>query len=106
MKLIIGNMSLKMQEFLKNNHFNQKIMMINKMCNVKTIKENVDVIIPFSDINNLGIVNNTQVHIPELIMSLNVKKISYGNIKAKNYLENICQQYLIPLEYLNIMFDK
>ncbi len=102
MKLIIGSMNPKMKEFLSKYDFNSKIMLISKMCNVKTIKGDVDIIIPFSSINNIGIVNNTHVHIPELIMSVNVKSITYGNINNKNYLESIGTSYQIPIKYLDL----
>lgn len=102
MKLIIGNMSSKMKEFLQKYDFNSKIMVINKMCNVKTIKDDVEIIIPFGYINEHGLVNNTQVHLYELIFSVKVKKIIYCNLKAKTILESISNNYKIPIEYLDL----
>ena len=102
MKLIIGIMDNRMKNFIKMNNFNSKILVINKMCNIKTIKEEVDIIIPFGFINEYGIVSNTAVHIYELIMSVKVNKIYYGNITNKQILEKISNEYQIPVEYISI----
>ena len=56
------------------------------MCNVKTIKGEVDIIIPFAKIEPNGLITNTQVHFEELLMSVNVKSIKYGNPHAKSCL--------------------
>lgn len=102
MKLIIGMMDNRMKTFIKNNEFNSKILLISKMCNVKTIKEDVEIIIPFGIINENYIVSNTLVHIYELIISLNVKKITYGNILNKNVLEKISNEFNIPVHYIDL----
>ena len=41
MKLIVGNMSNAIKDFIKRNNFTEHVLVINKMCNVKTIKEPV-----------------------------------------------------------------
>ena len=102
MKLIIGMMDNRMKTFIKNNEFNSKILLISKMCNVKTIKEDVEIIIQFGIINGNYIVSNTLVHIYELIISLNVKKITYGNILNKNVLEKISIEFNIPVHYIDL----
>ena len=102
MKLIIGIMDNRMKNFIKTNNFGSKIMLINKMCNIKTIKDEVDVIIPFGFINEYGLVSNTSVHIYELIMTLNVNKILYGNITNKTILEKISKEYNISIEYISL----
>lgn len=102
MKLIIGNMSIKLRDFLKKYQFEDRILVINKMCNVKTIKGSVDVIIPFGNIESSGLITNTQVHLAELLMSLDVKIIKYGNIKAKEKIEKIAEMYDIPTVYLDL----
>lgn len=102
MKLIIGVMDNRMKNFIKTNNFDSKIMLINKMCNIKTIKDDVDVIIPFGFINEYGIISNTAVHIYELVMTLNVKKILYGNISNKMLLDKLSNEYNIPTEYISL----
>ena len=54
MKLIVGNMSNAIKDFIKRNNFTEHVLVINKMCNVKTIKEPVDVIIPFGYLTDVG----------------------------------------------------
>lgn len=102
MKLIIGNMNNLMKTFLKNYDFNSKILVINKMCNVKTIKEDVDIIIPFGYITDTGLVSNTLVHIYELIISVNVNKIIYANPKCCDILNKISLEYNIPVEFIDL----
>ena len=51
MKIVVGSMSTKLQEFLRKYQFNSRVTVIHKMCNVKLIKEPSDVIIPFGVIN-------------------------------------------------------
>ena len=102
MKLIIGIMDNRMKNFIKINNFDSKIMLINKMCNIKTIKDEVDVIIPFGFINEYGLISNTTVHIYELVMTLKVNKILYGNISNTLILEKISNEYNIPVEYFSL----
>lgn len=102
MKLIIGIMDNRMKNFIKMNNFNSKILIINKMCNIKTIKEEVEIIIPFGFINDYGLISNTAVHIFELVMSVKTNKIYYGNIANKNILEKLSNDYQIPIEYISI----
>lgn len=102
MKLIIGIMDNRMKNFIKVNNFDSKIIVINKMCNIKTIKDEVDVIIPFGFINEYGIISNTSVHIYELIMTLKVNKILYGNISNKIILDKISNDYSIPVDYISL----
>lgn len=102
MKLIIGNMTYKMQEFIKSHHFSSKMLVINKMCNVKAIKVPVDVIIPFAKVELSGLLTNTQVPIEELLMSVTVKKILYGNQKAGFLIEQIAKKYHIKAEYFDL----
>lgn len=101
MKLIIGNMSDAMKNFIKQNNFVEHILVINKMCNVKTIKEPVDVIIPFGYLNDTGLINNTLVHLEELIMSIDVKSIKYGNNINKEKIKLIGLKYNIPIDYID-----
>ncbi len=102
MKLIIGIMDDRMKNFIKVNNFDSKIIVINKMCNIKTIKDEVDVIIPFGFVNEYGIISNTSVHIYELIMTLKVNKILYGNISNKIILDKISNDYSIPVDYISL----
>ena len=102
MKLIVANMSYRLRDFIKKYQFTSKVMVINKMCNVKTIKEIVDVIIPFGKVENNGLISATQVHLEELLMTINVNKIIYSNPKAENELTNIANKYGVKLEYLDL----
>ena len=102
MKLIIGIMDNRMKNFIKVNNFDSKIIVINKMCNIKTIKDELYVIIPFGFINEYGIISNTSVHIYELIMTLKVNKILYGNISNKIILDKISNDYSIPVDYISL----
>ena len=101
MKIVVGSMSTKLQEFLRKYQFNSRVTVIHKMCNVKLIKEPSDVIIPFGVINEYGLVSNTQVHLEELLMSVDVKKIIYGNIRAKNKIEEIANRHQVETVYMD-----
>ena len=102
MKVIVGMMDNRLKAFIKRYHFSSKIIVINKMCNVKTIKGEVDVIVPFGKVNDKGLVNNTMVHFEELLMSLNVLTIKYGNLTAKPYYEEVAKKYGIACEYIDL----
>ena len=93
MKLIVGNMSNAIKDFIKRNNFTEHVLVINKMCNVKTIKEPVDVIIPFGYLTDVGLISNTLVHLEELIMSVDVKSIKYGNKVNREKLDLIGKKY-------------
>lgn len=102
MILIIGNVDSKMTKFLKKEHLKEKTLVINKMCNVKYLNEAVTVIIPFDVINKYGIVNNTMVHLEELIITLNVLKIYYGNDQNTLYLDKLKKIYGVSFEKINV----
>lgn len=95
-------MNDKMKNFIIKNNFTDKILVINKMCNVKTIKEHVDLIIPFGYINEFGLISNTQVHLEELLMSIPIDIIKYGNKSIKNEMIKIENNYHIPTELINL----
>lgn len=103
MKLIVGNMSPKLREFIKTHQFDGKIIVINKMCNVKAIKNKVDLIIPFGKVEENGLITNTQVHLEELLMSVDVNVIFYGNKFAKNKIETIANKYNIEAHYVDFI---
>lgn len=103
MILLIGNMDNRIKEFIKNAKFTKRMMMINKMCNVKTIKEDVDVIIPYGIINQFGLISSTNVHLEELLISLDVRKLYYTNPYNKPILERLKQKYHFDLIYLEIV---
>lgn len=102
MKLLIGNMDNKMKEFIKHAKFTERMMMINKMCNVKTIKEDVDVIIPYGIINQFGLISSTHVHLEELLISLNVRKLYYTNSFNTTILERLKTKYHFELFFIPI----
>lgn len=89
MKIIVGNMTHKLREFIKKYHFTSKIIVINKMCNVKTIKGEVDIIIPFAKIEPNGLITNTQVHFEELLMSVNVKSTNMEILMLNLHLKKL-----------------
>ena len=101
MKLIVGNMSNAIKDFIKRNNFTEHVLVINKMCNVKTIKEPVDVIIPFGYLTDVGLISNTLVHLEELIMSVDVKSIKYGNMVNREKIDLIGKKYGIPVEHID-----
>lgn len=102
MILIIGSMDKRLQQFIKNNNFSEKFQVINKMCNIKTITQNVKVIVPFQIVLKNGIVSNTAVHLEELIISLNVDKIIYTNIYNKEVMDYFTRVYNVKTEYLDL----
>lgn len=102
MKLIVGNMSSRLQEFIRKHHFTNRIMVINKMCNVKIIKDEVDIIIPFGYVLDNGLINNTMVHLEELLMSVDAKSIKYGNSFHEEKLIEIANKYNVPIERIDL----
>lgn len=102
MKLIIGNMSPRLQEFIRKHHFTSCTMVINKMCNVKVIKDEVDIIIPFGYLLDNGLISNTMVHLEELIMSVDAKSIKYGNPSYEEKLIEVANKYHVPIERIDL----
>lgn len=102
MILIIGNMNKRITEFIKKSKFTERMKVINKMCNVKYIKEEVKVIVPFEIILNSGIISNTLVHLEELIITLNVKEIVFTNSYNNNMMNILSNRYNVPIKYINL----
>lgn len=101
MKVIVGNMNPKLREFIRKSKFTSRVIVINKMCNVKTIKGDVDIFIPFGLMMKNGLIQNTEVNVAELIMSLNVKTLYFGNSKNKDEFEKYAKLYDINLVFLD-----
>ena len=102
MKLIVGTMNPKMKYLIKTSKFNDKVLVISKMCNVKAIKGSVDLIIPFGKIENNGLITNTLVHLEELLMSVKVNIIKYGNPNNRTEINRISNLYNVPSVFINL----
>lgn len=102
MKLVIGMMDQRMRVFIQKSQFTERMMLINKMCNVKLITEPVEVIIPFGVVMNSGIVSNTMVHLEELIITLNVIAIQYGNSANHETMDYLGKTYQIPITFIKM----
>lgn len=102
MILIIGSMDRRLQDFIRNSKFHEKVLVISKMCNIKTITQNVKVLIPFQIVLKNGIVSNTAVHLEELIITLNVDEVIYTNIYNKDVMDYLERTYNVKTTYLNL----
>lgn len=98
MILIIGMMDNKMRKFLTSHRFEDKVKVINKMCNVKFIKEDVKVIIPFGFVTEKGLVSNTLVDLYELLISLNVLEVIYHNSYNEKIIYKICNELNVSVK--------
>ena len=101
MNLIIGNINQEMKTFIRNHNFKANTLVINKMCNVKYLTDAITLYIPFGIINRFGLVSDTMVHVEELLISLNVKKIYYGDVRNKEILNKLSNMYCVEIELLN-----
>lgn len=90
-----------MTKFLRKQNFTEKTLVINKICNVKYLTEPVVIYIPFGVINKYGIVNNTMVHLEELLITLNVLKIYYGDERNIEYLNKLKDIYGVDFIKIN-----
>lgn len=99
MNLVIGIPNKETIEFVRKMNFKDKTIIINKICNIKFLTENVDLYIPFKKINRVGLVDGTMVHLEELIITLNVKKIYYSN--SEEYIQKMSKRYNVEIEKLN-----
>lgn len=102
MILIIGTVDRKLQDFIKKSKFHQKVLVINKMCNVKTITQNVTILIPYQIVLKNGLVSNTAVHLEELIITLNVDEIVYTNIYNKEIMDYFSKTYNVKTMYYDL----
>lgn len=101
MNLVIGNVDYQMTKFLRKQNFTEKTLVINKICNVKYLTEPVVIYIPFGVINKYGIVNNTMVHLEELLITLNVLKVYYGDERNIEYLNKLKDIYGVDFIKIN-----
>lgn len=102
MILIIGNLNKRTTDFIKKSTFSEKMKIINKMCNVKYIKEDVKLIIPFEIVLKSGIISNTLVHLEELMITLNIKEVIYTNSYNNKVMEFLSNRYNIRIKYLDM----
>lgn len=101
MTIVIGNLDNNMRMFLKKYIINDQIILANKICNIKYIKTPVNIVIPFSKIISSGLLSGTMVHFEELLITLDVKKVYYGNYNNKELMDKFSKSYNIETEYLN-----
>lgn len=102
MNIVLGNMNENIKSFLKKEKIKSPTLVINKMCNVKYITDPIRIYIPFGKINNAGLLENTMVHIEELIITTNVIKIYYGDKRNDEFFKRIKDIYKVDVERLNI----
>lgn len=98
MTLVIGNNDLRMFEFLKTQKIDDNFLVINKMCTVKYLKQSVNILIPFGIILDSGLISGTMVHLEELLITLNVKKIINFCPKNDLILSKLANNYDFLLE--------
>ena len=67
--VLIGMMDNRMKEFIKNHKFHDKIVVAYKICNIKHLTCDIDVIIPFGYLLENGLISNTYIHLYELLLS-------------------------------------
>ena len=101
MTIVIGNLDNNMRMFLKKYIINDQIILANKICNIKYIKTPVNIVIPFSKIISSGLLSGTMVHFEELLITLDVKKVYYGNYNNKELMDKFSKSYNIDTEYLD-----
>lgn len=101
MTIVIGNLDNNMRMFLKKYVINDQIILANKICNIKYIKTPVNIVIPFSKIISSGLLSGTMVHFEELLITLDVKKVYYGNYNNKELMDKFSKSYNIETEYLD-----
>ena len=102
MNVIVGVVDDKMRAYLKQSKFDKKTIVIDKMCNVKYLTEPIHLYIPFGKINKIGLVENTFVHVEELVISANVIHIYYGNILNEEKLKRISNLFEVPVTCIDI----
>lgn len=98
MILIIGVYDYRMNSFLKHNLINQPYKVINKSCNVNLIHDEVTIIIPFAYVGSGDVITNTEIHLPELLMSLKINKLIYYNPYNEERLKNLCSHFNVVCE--------
>lgn len=90
MRIVIGEKNDKTLQYAKK----AKAIFADEMCGIKFIKEEVEIIIPFSKILENGMVENTKIYFEELLITLNVKKVYYQHT-INSYLEDLKSFYHI-----------
>ena len=95
--LILGLVDNRMRDFIKGHKFHDRFMIIHKICNVKHLKEDVEVIIPFGFIDKYDNVSNTYIQMYEFLLTLNVKKIYYYNEHNINRLKELASEFNVEL---------
>lgn len=97
MIVLIGMMDNRMKEFIKNHKFHDKIIVAYKICNIKHLKGDIDVIIPFGYLLENGLISNTYVHLYELLLTLNVKNVYYYNEHNIDKMKKITDEFNVNL---------
>lgn len=92
MKIVIG------ENTKINNLFAEKMnaLLIDEMCGIKFIKEEVEIFIPYEEVLNNGFITNTKVYLEELLITLNVKKL-YLSQQNNSYLQELRDFYKIEI---------
>lgn len=97
MIIIIGVMDNRMRDFIKSHKFHDKIVVAYKICNIKHIKEECDVIIPFGYLMENELISNTYIQLYELLLTLNIKNLYYYNEHNINRLKSYADEFGVLL---------
>lgn len=100
MYVVIGTRNNKMDAFIEKFLLGKKYMIVDKMCTLNRITKSIVVIIPFGRLEPNGLITNTYVHIPELLMTCDVKMIiCHQNMNFKE-LTGITSYFKVPVKKL------
>ncbi len=97
MKIVIGEKNGKTIKYA----YNIKAILADEMCGIKSIKEDVEIYIPYDKILDNGMIDNTNIYFEEVLITLNVKKVYY-RYSLNDYLKGVIKFYHIEF-YTNFI---
>lgn len=103
MILVVGYMDERMRKFIRKAQFHEPFMVIQKMCYVKKIHEPVVLFLPYAVVMpDTGLISSTFIPMEELLMSISIKKIYYGNAANKETFEKLQNKYGVEFVWFDL----
>lgn len=92
MKIVLGEKTKKLEDFA----YKISGIIAFEMCGIKFIKEVVDLYIPYEKVLDSGFIENTSLYLEEVLLTLKVRNVYYGNEKT-SYLEELAKIYQVSI---------
>ncbi len=95
MKIVVGAIDKSTSDFA--NKLKGRVLIVDRLCEIKQLKKEVEVYVPFAKLMKAGNFANTAVLIDELLLTLNISCLYYLPSENQQVVKDLCTYYKVKV---------